>query len=568
MGTYLSEKGYNNSKCEIFNITSGDIITKIHDEYIKSGAKAIKTNTFAANRINFADDLSALEQVIKQGFSLAEKVAEGRAYVFADIGPIPQIQEENLVAEYKYLADIFIEAGAKNFLFETLNNGENLEEIASYIKGKVEDAFIIASFAISPDGYSRDGISGANLLKTTYKNIDCVGINCVSGPHHMLEFIRENNLGKLGLSVMPNAGYPTVINNRTFFDASPEYFADTMARIVKQGARIIGGCCGTTPDYIKAVSQVVGEALTSTVGDSPLTTEQPKTQNQNHRTNSLLTKLSNGKKVIAVELDPPADCNIEKFMNNAKLLKEVGVDIITVADCPVGRARMDAGFLSCKIKRELGVDTLPHLTCRDRNLNATKAMLMAMNIEGIDNVLVVTGDPVPTAERDEVKSVFNFNSRMLANYIATLNENVLPSPYGICGALNINAKNFSVQLRLAKEKIAKGVEVFLTQPALTPQGRENLKLAYEQLDAKILAGIIPIVSYRNACFMDSEISGIDVDEETKELYKDKTPEQCRQLAVDISVNIAKEVSAYSHGLYLITPFSKADLVAEIIEKLK
>lgn len=208
------------------------------------------------------------------------------------------------------------------------------------------------------------------------------------------------------------------------------------------------------------------------------------------------------------------------------------------------------------------------MTCRDRNTNATKALLLGLCAEDIHNVLVVTGDPIPSASRDEVKSVYNFNSRMLAQYVAALNETVLPTPFRIFGALNVNAVNFGVQLRLAKEKIENGVCGFLTQPVLTEQALDNLKQARQELDAKLLGGIIPIVSHRNALFMNSEVAGITVDPKIIGLYEGKNREQGEELAVKISAAVAEAMADYVDGFYLMTPFGRTGLMARIMEELR
>ena len=214
------------------------------------------------------------------------------------------------------------------------------------------------------------------------------------------------------------------------------------------------------------------------------------------------------------------------------------------------------------------MDALPHITCRDRNINATKALLLGLNIEGINNVLIITGDPIPSAMRDEVKSVFNFNSRMLAKYIANLNETVFENKFMICAALNINALNFDIQLRMAKEKEANGVSLFLTQPIMTQKGYENLKRAKMELKGKILAGIMPVVSYRNACFMDSEIPGINVADEIKQLFKGKSKEESAEIGTKVAADIAEKVKDYCDGYYLITPFNRADIICSIIDKIR
>ncbi|MGL4791795.1 MAG: bifunctional homocysteine S-methyltransferase/methylenetetrahydrofolate reductase [Anaerotignaceae bacterium] len=566
LGTYFLAVAPNPmEKCELGNLHQESTILEIHQQYINAGCKAISTNTFGANRPNLNNDSQLTKTVIEKGYNLAKKAADEDIFVFADIGPIEVTGNTNIYQEYKFIVDTFINAGASNFLFETLSNPEGLEEISAYIKEKVPNAYIITSFAVQPDGYTRDGNFGETIFQnlSAIKEIDALGVNCISGPNQMEKYIASLNLEGITLCVMPNAGYPTVINNRTIFESTPRYFALKMANIVQDGAKIIGGCCGTTPEHIKATVAEVGK-LTK---DSHILPKAKVEIEKVHRQNSFYEKLESGKKVIAVELDPPANADCSKFMANAYKVKEFGADLITIADCPIGMARMDSSMMAAKVKREVEIDVLPHITCRDRNLNATKALLLGLNVENVNNVLVITGDPIPSAQRDEVKSVFNFNSRMLAKFITNLNETVLPSPFTVHAALNVNARNFNVQLALAKEKVKNGVKVFLTQPVITEKAFNNLKQAHEELDAKILGGIIPIMSYRNACFMDSEISGINVSEEIISLYENKTKEECAQMAVSISLDLAKKMESYVDGFYIITPFNRADIVCQIIEGL-
>ncbi|MBQ9331165.1 MAG: methylenetetrahydrofolate reductase, partial [Oscillibacter sp.] len=279
-------------------------------------------------------------------------------------------------------------------------------------------------------------------------------------------------------------------------------------------------------------------------------------------------KLRQGERVIAVELDPPPDDDGTAFLTGVRALRAAGADAVTIADCPVGRPRADSSILACKLKRELGVEPLPHLTCRDRNLNATKALLLGLSMEGVHNVLLVTGDPIPTENRDEVKGVFNFNSRKLARYVAGLNETVLKTPFRIFGALNVNARNFEIQLRMACEKEACGVDGFLTQPVLSPEALENLKLARATLKGKLLGGIYPPVSHRNACFLNNEIAGIRVSEEILSLYEGKDRQEAEDLAVELAVRIASDIAPYTDGLYLMTPFQRIGLMTRILSRVR
>ena len=570
MGTYYASICENPlNKCELANIKDETTILNIHKEYVNAGCDAIKTNTFGANIVSLESDFELVKDVITKGYEIAEKATKGRSVLtFADIGPIPEIKDIDIFSEYIRIIDVFLELGATNFIFETFSSSEYLVELSKYIKSKNETAYILIEFAVSPEGTTRLGKIGEKLINEVLKanTVDACGFNCFSGPYHLLQYIKTIDTQNKTISIMPNSGYPTIINNRTFFDDTKEYFATQMVEIAKQGVSIIGGCCGTTPEFIKEmVSKIKGLDSREIVIHKQV---EKSTIEKLENKNLLIDKLNSGKKIIVVELDPPVDTQIDKFINGAKKLKACGIDAITIADCPIARARVDSSLLACKLKRDLDITTIPHMTCRDRNINATKALLLGLNIEGVNNVLVVTGDPIPSAHKDEIKAMFSFNSIILSNYISNLNETTFSQPFNICAALNINAKNFKHQLAHAKKKVENGVTMFLTQPVLTEKALENLKLAYEELDAKILGGIMPVVSYKNACFMNNEIPGINVSDEIIEKYKDISKEEASKLAVSISTEIATEIEPYVDGYYFITPFNRVDLITEIIEKIR
>ncbi len=564
MGTYCAEKLLQNQStpCEELNITHPDEVFKIHSEYASAGAKAIKTNTFGVNRQSFSTE--KCEEIITKGYQLASKL-EDKAYVFADIGPINVTDCENSFDEYAFVVDIFLKSGASNFLFETNSRLDALLEVSEYIKSKKPDAFIIISFASAPDGFTSSGHSVFKLLKDAADSAftDAVGLNCVSGAKHMVDLVSKLPHIEKPLSIMPNVGYPTVLGNRTFYNGNGEYFAEQIQKLASLNVKILGGCCGTTPHFMMLAANCIRVKI-----DFVPENHNEKPVQKSVKNTFWESLISSYKKPFAVELDPPDNADIGRFLKGAAELKNAGADIITIADCPIARARMDSSILACKITRELDMPALPHMTCRDRNLNATKALLLGLCAEGVHNVLIVTGDPIPTAARDEVKSVYNFNSRMLAGYISTLGETALSTPFHIFGALNVNAKNFNVQLNLAKEKLENGMCGFLTQPVLTQRGLDNLKLAKETLDCKILGGIIPIVSHKNALYMNSEVNGIEVDEKIISLYEGKTREEGEDLAVKISAKIAEEIAPYIDGYYLITPFNRTHLICRIINEIK
>jgi len=569
MGTYYATQNKAPAaQCEIANRTEPALIGEIHRAYIGAGCSAIKTNTFGLAAIADEQGLAEAEDLLCCAWTIAqEAVVDRDVAIFADLGP-PIPGGEDALPVYQALVDQFLALGATNFLFETFSNDTLIRALAAHIRTQVPDAYVIASFAVSPDGFTAEGRSGRALVQGILDDqlADAAGFNCVSGPGHLLPLIREMDTSRYPLSIMPNAGYPTVMGRRTVYGGSAAYFAARLREMADQGAQILGGCCGTTPDYIRKTAEALrrGSPASSVTVIAREPIAPPLAEPEKNR---FREKLMSGQRVVAVELDSPLDCNISKYMEGAKLLQSSGADVITIADCPVARSRMDSSIVACKLRRELGVDALPHLTCRDRNLNATRALLLGLSAEGVHNVLIVTGDPVPTAERGAVKSVYNFNARMLAKYIQTLNEDLFQTPFLVGGALNVNAKNFEVQLRLAREKVENGVELLLTQPIMTRRGMDNLCRAKDALDCKILGGIMPIVSHRNAQFIAAELQGMEVDPETVERYRDLSKEDAARLGIELSLEIAGKIAQDIDGYYLVTPFQRTDMIAAIMQEL-
>jgi len=571
MGTYY--KAAPGVECEQANLTDPAGVLAVHREYLAAGADAVKTNTFSLPRLAAAHT-PGWEQLAQAGWQLAVQAAEEMgAAVFADLGPAPDTEAVPARQVYTAVAKQFAALGARNFLFETLSSDAGLLDAVGAIKAEVPDAFVLVSFAVLPDGYTREGMYCKDLARRMQESgiVDAVGLNCVSAPGAMRTLAKQLG-GTLPLSVMPNAGYPVVTRTQVKYQGRPEYFARELGRLAAEGTvQILGGCCGTTPAHIAALRAELDRlpVVEKTAPAEEFSTVKKQTvENED----AFLRKLNAGEKVIAIELDSPRNADLTGYLEGAKKLQAAGADLLTIADCPIAQARMDSSLVACRVHRELGLCTLPHMTCRDRNLNATKALLLGLYAEGVREVLAITGDPIPTAERDEVKNVYQFNSRKLAQYIVSLagEGREMPGPMTVFGALNLNARNFDVELRRAKEKLENGMSGFLTQPVLSARAVENLKKSRETLgaDAKILAGIMPVVSQRNAIFMENEINGIHVEDWIIEKFAGLDRAQGEELGLAISLEMAKAALPYADGLYLMTPFNRVALMERLIGRLK
>ena len=563
-GTALCAQSGEGEVVERLCLTQPQHVLALHRAYLAAGCKAIKTNTFAAHVSLACENKDDQKTLIRAAYDLARRAGDAYdAAVFADIGPAPT-DTDSAAACYIAMAEQYLNVGATCFLFETMQSGEGLAEAAAYIKASCPDAWIMVSFAADADGFTRAGeqASALALQMSACGAVDAIGLNCICGAYHIRQLLSTLDVGDKWMSAMPNAGYPHVEEGRTYYDSAPAYYAQQVMECVKAGARIVGGCCGTTPEHIRQISRLLGTPMPPRVRMGDEKAAQPPEKGCRSR---ILRRLEQGRRITLVELDPPRSADIGGFMEGARQLEQAGADAITIADCPIGRARMDSSLLACKLSRELGIEALPHMTCRDRNVNATKALLLGLSMENVHNVLVVTGDPIPTGDRGSVKSVYQFNSRVLAKFIRGLGESGEAEPFFVCGGLNINAVRFDLELERAKEKMDCGVSAFLTQPVLSEQAALHLERARDELrGAKLIGGLFPVVSEKNARFLQSEVHGITVDEAVVRAYAGLDRAQGEEMAVRLCREAASRISPFVDGYYMMTPFQRVELVCRVI----
>lgn len=587
-GTYYYKKCRRSVQCESANLDDQETVYQIHREYVDAGVSAIKTNTFGANFICFPD-VTLRDSIIKNGYELARMAVKDLDIpVFADIGYMdPDLVAEQQNAscretteqdaaeaveavkrEYCSIAQKFLDLGAVNFIFETLADFENILDAVDLIKKRCSDAFIAVSFAVSEDGYSRKGLSYKTLLKQAMDHpmIDLCGLNCICGPSHLYQLLREIDVTRKPLCAMPNSGYPATINGRTVFQDNVRYFAGKLQELCNLGIFFLGGCCGTTPEHMKAAIDLLSIPSRVSSGEKNAARQVELIP---VRANLFRDKINAGKPVIAVEIDPPADADCTYLISAARKAKAAGADIITIADSPLARTRADSILLAAKVKREVGIDVLPHLSCRDRNHIGIKSVLLGASIENISNILVVTGDPVLQTDRNEMKGVFSYNSYQLISFIKSMNEEIFKhAPMQIGAALNVNSVMFRNELKRASKKIEKGAEIFLTQPVFSEESIENAILAKKELPTRILFGIMPVASYRNAQFLNNEVSGIQIPQEFVDKLEGKTPEEVFELSLEFSMEIVKKTIGIADGYYLMIPLKKIDLVCELIRRIQ
>ncbi len=559
-GTYYALKYGHDSVCERANIENPDRVLSIHDDYIRAGAKLLRTNTFAANKFTLDSDDEKRSEIIRKGYELAERSADGKkVFVAADIGPISSISEsegeisnEEKLEEYKKIIDVFLECGAGIFIFETMDSTVPLSAAVSYLKSRKKEAFVICQFALLPDSHTGSGISLLELIKDADNmEADVLGLNCASGPIHVLKHIRRvRKLTDKPLSALPNASYPERIEDRTRYSRNEKYFADIASEILSEGVKIIGGCCGTTPGHIKLIADAIEKGIKLKSDKKPDVKEE-----------SLIAAVPNID--LYVEISPPLKSSTKGFVNKIEKLKEMGVENITLPDSPLGKARMNPIIVSELVREKLDVNTLVHLCCRDRNITALRSDVLAAWALGLRKLLCVTGDPVAAGSRDNIKSVFNLTGTRLIELISHMNSEFFESdPIELFAAVDFSAPNFDVELRRAKEKAHVGAGTFFSQPIYSERAILNIKRLKEELDTKVYAGILPPVSYRNAQFLNNEVPGIRLPDVLLEDFKNAEINQQQTVGVKFSVDIAKRALEFADGIYLMLPFGKIGVAAQ------
>lgn len=601
-GTYYSAKYSSGEIPELASLMHPERVKEIHRQYILSGAELLRTNTFAAYEAVTGDgiDIHALRKTavelafsavreyrqdacaaefpnagLKAGRQAKEQKAEKsvdegslkQIYVAGDIGPAPySFSSDENEKNYLSLAEDLLDAGCRLLVFETFPDMEEIYPVIKQIKKEFPEVFITVSFAVNQFGCSSSGGMAANLLNKAFNapEIDAAGLNCGIGPAHMASVIKgiSKRRGKF-LSVFPNSGYPKLVRDRIFYSDNKEYFAERLCEMADAGADILGGCCGTSPDFIRALNASVVRDNTKNKGSEAAGFSE-KTKGRNE---AFFAGCDSSKKLVAVELVPPLDADDAGIIRSANYLKSLGADVVTLPDSPSGRTRVDSILMAKKVAENTGIKVMPHISCRDRNAIAMRSQLMGAFVNGIYNFLMVTGDPVPEMERGHVKSVFNFDSVRLMSMAHDMNSEFFaeaPLVYG--GAVNQGRSSLDAEIRRVQKKLEAGAEFFMSQPVFTKEAADRLRTVKKETGARLLCGIMPLVSRKNALFMKNEISGIGIDDSIVGLFEaDASKEQGEQTGILIAKRAMEMCGDFADGWYFSFPFNRVYLMEKLVK---
>ncbi|MBA3883285.1 MAG: bifunctional homocysteine S-methyltransferase/methylenetetrahydrofolate reductase [Chthoniobacterales bacterium] len=585
MGTLLLERGVPLEGCfEEICISEPERVRRIHEQYIDAGARVIETNTFGANavRLERFGFESRVMEINAAAARLARAAANNRDVAVAgSIGPLG-ITADEAASRGIDRAECFrnqitglLDGGAELLFFETFMDFGEMA-VALQAKTEVSDAPAICSFACASEGRLSTGmplVEAFGKLRTSGAAV--MGVNCMNGPHGMVQLLERVPLD-YPLAAYANAGYPKYHEGRFIYHTAPDYFAQSAREMVAQGARLIGGCCGTNPTHIRAISEAIANLQPARskrvrVIAEPLPVRSATEEHAAEE--SLLDRMAGGHRVIICELDPPKTLALQKFFAGAQALVQAGCDAITLADNSLAILRVSNLAMAAMLKERFGITPLLHLSCRDRNVLGLQSELLGMAALGMRHVLPLTGDPSRVGDHPGAASVYDVNSVELISIIKRLNggfSHAGKSIKALTGfvigcTFNPNARNMDSQINRLERKVAAGAQYAMTQPVFDLRILEEMSRRTEHLQIPIFAGVWPLLSGRQAEFLHNEVPGIVVPDDVRATMAGSEGIEGRARGVTLAKTITKAALAQFEGVYLITPFLRYETTVELAQ---
>lgn len=598
MGTNLHQKGIGFAECfDYLNITQPALVGDIHRAYIDAGATMIQTNTFGANRYKLSH--FGLEQKITEinqaGVELVRRVASASfrdVIIAGDVGPLGvrlapfgRVQLEDARDAFKQQIQVLVNAGVDVIIIETMTDFYELREAVLAAKAINPEIAVIASMTFTRDDRTLLGDTPEKIALNIHSTgADVIGINCSGGPLQLLRILKKMRAAvpEGVFSVMPNAGWPEQQDGRIMYPAGPEYFGDYAVSFWQAGAKVLGGCCGTTPQHIQALSKKIEETSLSDIAFGLEIPEKKseKVLEDEATISDLAKKIKANQFVFAVEMNPPRGLSTKKLLAGASLLADSGADVINVSDSPMARMRMSPWAVCNLIQWQVGIETVLHFPTRGRNLLRVQGDLLAAHALGIRNVFVVMGDPTAIGEYPEAMDNYDLVPSGLISLIKkSFNigrdhagaEIGQPTSFFVGSALNLTTKNPENELKNHLRKRRAGSDFVITQPIFDAQSAlERLHWFREQFgdpDLKILIGILPLATDRHATFLHNEVPGISIPDNIIKRMR-QAGDRSAQEGIKIAVELIEAMQAEAQGIYIMPAFNRFDYVSEIIERVK
>jgi methionine synthase / methylenetetrahydrofolate reductase(NADPH) len=590
LGTLLYSRGIFINRCfDELNLSAPALVGGVHADYVEAGAELIETNTFGAHRFKLGPHGldGQVVRVNREGARIAREAAHGRALVAGSIGPlgkplepIGHVPVAEAVAAYAEQATGLVEGGVDVFIIETMASLDQARAALSGVRS-VSALPAIVSMTFNEEGVTAYGETPEEVVRALEAlEVPVIGANCSQGPQSMLDTVQRMAAAatRAKLAAMPNAGAPALVEGRYVYLCTPEYMATYARRLIESGVSLVGGCCGTTPDHIRDIVRTVRMVQPARQKLEVLHAARPREAPKpipREEKGPLAHKLGR-KFVVSVEIDPPRGADPGAVLERAQHCRENEVDAINVADGPRASARMSALSLCVLLEQKVGIDSILHYTCRDRNLLGIQSDLLGARALGLRNILAITGDPPKLGDYPDATAVYDVDSIGLIRIMDHLNHGcdlagkVIGPPLGIhigCGA-DPSKPDMEKEVRRLEEKVRAGAEFVMTQPIYDPRTLERFLSMSKHLERPVLIGILPLYSYKNAEFLHNEVPGMTIPEETRErMRRAGSGEQAR----DEGIRIAQEALLVAHeqaqGVYIMPPFNKVELAVRVIEVL-
>lgn len=588
VGTMLYEKGIFVNRCfDELNISEPKLVQDIHTAYIAVGAEVIETNTFGANpfkleKFGLEDRMAEINRLAVEH---ARSAADGKPiFVLGAVGPLgrPIVPNRGITPEqahdaFRAQVTALVAAEVDGIIIETISH---LGEMAIALEAAREvepDIPIVAQFSFADENSILGGASMQEALDVMEsKGADVVGTNCAVGPKTLLEVVtRLVALTDHPVSVMPNAGSPEYVDGRLFYFATPDYFAKYAKRFVNAGARLVGGCCGSTPDHVKSMAGAVralGKGRKVAIAVKAVKPETELEEIPLEERSPLGRKLVEGKFVVSVEIDPPKGLELTKAIKGAGALKEFGVDVINIGDGPRATARVNPQALGLIMEREVGIETILHTSCRDRNLLGLQSDMLGAFTNGFRNILAVTGDPPMVGDYPSATGVFDVDAVGLVTLLKNLNRGLDmggrstkgQTTFSIGVGANPAAQNPDREMDRLVRKIKHGAEYIMTQPIYDHELLARFLEQVAPLKRPVLVGILPLASYRNAEFLHNEVPGMTIPEYVRNRMLKAGDNGARE-GIIIAREMLAAVREFAQGVYIIPPFSRYKAAMDVLE---
>ncbi len=594
MGTALYAKGVFLNRCyDELNLSLPSMVRDVHQEYIRAGAEIIETNTFGANRKRLAafGFTEKLRQINQAGVRIAKEAARDQAFVAGAVGPLGVRLEPLGPVSFAEARELFreqvealAEAGADAIILETFRDlGELREAVLAVREAVGRELPLIAQIAIEDDGHLQDGTSVEDVTRALDQwPVDVIGLNCSSGPRVLLEAIEVMALHtSKPLSAMPNAGLPVTVEGRNLYLCSPEYMAQYSRRFLEAGAKIVGGCCGTTAAHIK---EIRNQARSFQPGGhaAPLRILEPEQRAQAQPQipvadrSQLGAKLAAGRFVSFVEILPPRGVDASREIAGAAMCKAAGIDCINVPDGPRASARMSAQVTCQLIQRQAGIETVMHFCCRDRNILGIQSELLGAHAAGIHNLICITGDPPRMGTYPDATAVFDVDAIGLIRIASQLNRgldlggNAMGSQTSLLigAGANPGSLHLDEELRRLEKKVEAGADYFVTQPVFDLNLLEAFLKRTAQYKLPVIAGVWPLTSFRNAEFMVNELRVPVPREYMEQMRGAENAEAARAAGVAIAREMLERSQSMTAGVQLSAPFGRYDMAIEVAQAIK